>query len=85
MHLGYEDFKKILNIGINLSTDKDRTHILASILESGMEITNCDASTLYLYENGQLTFKIMKTLSLDISRGVDGEAITDMPPVPMKE
>ena len=85
MRLEYEDFKKILNIGINLSTDKDRTHILASILESGMEITNCDASTLYLYENGQLTFKIMKTLSLDISRGVDGEPITDMPPVPMKE
>ena len=85
MRLGYEDFKKILNIGINLSTDRDRTHILASILENGMEITNCDASTLYLYENGRLTFKIMKTLSLDISRGVDGEPITDIPPVPMKE
>lgn len=85
MHLEYEDFKKILNIGINLSTGRDRNEILASILESGMEITNCDASTLYLYENGQLTFKIMKTLSMGISRGVDGEAITDMPPVAMKE
>lgn len=85
MRLEYEDFKKILNIGINLSTGRDRNHILASILESGMEITNCDASTLYLYENGQLTFKIMKTLSLGISRGVDGEPITDMPPVPLKE
>lgn len=85
MHLEYEDLKKILNIGIRLSTDKDRNHILASILESGMEITNCDASTLYLYENGRLTFKIMKTLSLGISRGVDGEPITDMPPVPMRE
>ncbi len=85
MYLEYEDLKKILNIGIRLSTDKDRNHILASILESGMEITNCDASTLYLYEDGRLTFKIMKTLSLGISRGVDGEPITDMPPVPMKE
>lgn len=85
MHLGYEDFKKILNIGINLSTGRDRNEILASILESGMEITNCDASTLYLYENDQLTFKIMKTLSMGISRGVDGETITDMPPVAMKE
>lgn len=85
MRLEYEDFKKILNIGINLSTGRDRNEILASILESGMEITNCDASTLYLYEDNQLTFKIMKTLSLGISRGVDGEAITDMPPVAMRE
>lgn len=85
MRLEYEDFKKILNIGINLSTGRDRNQILASILESGMEVTNCDASTLYLYENDQLTFKIMKTLSLGISRGVNGEPITDMPPVAMKE
>ncbi len=85
MHLEYEDFMKILNIGINLSTGRDRNQILSSILESGMEVTNCDASTLYLYENDQLTFKIMKTLSMNISRGVDGEPITDMPPVPMKE
>lgn len=85
MRLGYDNFKKILNIGINLSTGRDRNEILASILESGMEITNCDASTLYLYEDDQLTFKIMKTLSMGISRGVNGEAITDMPPVAMKE
>lgn len=84
MRLEYEDFKKILNIGINLSTGRDRNKILASILESGMEVTNCDASTLYLYENDKLTFKIMKTLSMGISRGVGGEAI-DMPPVAMKE
>ncbi len=84
MRLEYEDFKKILNIGINLSTGRDRNKILASILESGMEVTNCDASTLYLYENDKLTFKIMKTLSMGISRGVGGEVI-DMPPVAMKE
>lgn len=84
MRLEYEDFKKILNIGINLSTGRDRNEILASVLESGMEVTNCDASTLYLYENDKLTFKIMKTLSMGISRGVGGEAI-DMPPVAMKE
>lgn len=85
MHLEYKDFKKILNIGIQLSTEKDRNRLLASILENGMEITNCDASTLYLYENQQLVFKIMKTTSMGISRGVNGEAIDDIPPVPMKE
>lgn len=85
MNLQYENFEKILNIGISLSTEKDRGRMLRTILESGMEITNCDAGTLYLYENNELTFKLMKTLSKGISRGMDGEPIDDMPPVPMKE
>jgi len=40
---------------------------------------------LYLFENGKLHFKIMKTLSQNISRGEDGEPIDDMPPVSMTE
>lgn len=85
MRLEYRDFKNILNIGIALSTEKNQNRLLASILENGMSITNCDASTLYLYEDNQLIFKIMKTLSMGVSRGVDGEPIDDIPPVPMKE
>lgn len=84
MKLQYEDFEKILNIGIRLSTERDRTHMLAAILESGMEVTNCDAGTLYLYENNSLTFMLMKTLSQGIDRGLD-EPIDDIPPVPMEE
>lgn len=79
------ELKKILNIGIKLSTEKNREHLLASILENGMDITHCDASTLYLFENGELHFQIMKTLSQHISRGEDGQPIDDMPPVPMTE
>lgn len=85
MYFTYNDFEKILNIGIRLSTEKDRNRLLTAILENAMEITNCDASTLYLYENNCLSFKIMKTLSMGISRGTDGEFIDDMPPVPMNE
>lgn len=85
MHLEYSDFKDILNIGIALSTEKNQNHLLTSILENGMRITNCDASTLYLYEDNKLLFKIMKTISMGVSRGVDGELIDDIPPVPMKE
>lgn len=85
MKLTNADLRKILNIGIELSTEKDRNHLLASILENGMDITHCDASTLYLLEQDMLTFKIMKTLSQNISRGEDGEAIEDMPPVPLTE
>ena len=85
MQLTYEDFERILKIGISLSTEKNRNRLLVSILENGMKLTHCDASTLYLYENEQLVFKIMKTISLGISRGEDGEPIADMPPVPLRE
>ena len=84
MHLQYEDFEKIMDIGIRLSTERDRNRLLMTILDKGMEITNCDASTLYLYENDELHFKFMKTLSMGVNRGLDGEVI-DLPPVPMKE
>ena len=56
MHFTYNDFEKILNIGIRLSTEKNRNLLLAAILENAMEITSCDASTLYLYENNCLSF-----------------------------
>lgn len=85
MELGYQDFERILNIGIRLCTEKDSNKLLEAILENSMTITNCDASTLYLFEENQLVFKIMKTLSMGVSRGVDGEAIDDLPPVPMNE
>lgn len=85
MQLHYEDFEKILNIGIRLSTETDRTRMLAAILESGMGITNCDGATLYLNEEKGLSFKLMKTLSKGIDRGTNGDVIDDIPPVPMEE
>lgn len=85
MKLTYEDFERILNIGISLTTEKDRNHLLNLILENGMKITNCDASTLYLLENQTLVFKIMKTISQNISRGADGESIQGIPPVALTE
>ena len=84
MGFEYKDFEKIMNIGIALSTESDSNKLLAGILQKGMEITNCDGATLYLYQDGKLSFKIMKTLSLNISKGEDGAPI-DMPPVPFKE
>ena len=84
MHLQYQDFDKIIEVGIRLSTERDRNRLLMTILEKGMEITNCDASILYLYEHETLYFKYMKTLSKGISRGMNGEVIA-LPPVPMKE
>lgn len=76
--------KEILETGILLAKEKDRTKLLEMILDKGMRISGCDAGTLYVYENDALTFKIMKTRSMHVSRGGDGERI-DLPPVPMRE
>ena len=85
MALTIQDFKDILNVGIQLTVEKDDNKLLNTIVEKGMQITNCDASTLYLYEDGVLKFRIMRTISQNVCRGVDGEPITDIPPVPFKE
>lgn len=85
MGLTVQDFKDILNVGIQLTIEKDYNKVLSTIVEKGMQITKCDASTLYLYEDDVLKFRIMRTISQGVSRGLDGTPITDIPPVPFKE
>ncbi len=84
MHYSRKELMEVLNISIQLSKGNDRQLLLNTILNKSMEFTNCDAGTLYLYENNALTFKIMKTNSQNISKGETGEVI-DLPPVPLKE
>ena len=74
----------VLNTGIALSTEKDKNKLFAMIIDKGMELTNCDAGTLYIVEGDTLRFKIMKTLSQGIDKGYDGATI-DIPPAPMRE
>lgn len=85
MKLTVCDLEKILYIGIALTTEKNYNKLLAHILDEAMEVTHCDGATLYLYEEQVLKFRIMKTLSMDISRGDKGETIEDMPPVAFTE
>jgi len=85
VELSNREFEKILHIGISLTTEKDSNRLLDSMVESGMEITHCDASTLYLFDNDVLKFRIMKTLSQNVNRGSRGEPIDDIPPVELRE
>lgn len=84
MKLTIQDFREILDIGIQLSTEKNKNHLLSKMIHAGMDVTDCDAGTLYLYEDGALRFKIMITKSLGIDKGDNGEEI-DLPPVNMAE
>ena len=75
---------EILEIGIQMARETNRNHLLQLILDKSMEYANCDAGTLYVYENDALAFKFMRTDSLNINKGKDGEII-ELPPVPLKE
>lgn len=71
---------KLLEIGIALSREKDPNRLLRTIMDAAMEITACDAGTLYILSGGRLVFKIMITKSMDVYKGGCGEPI-DIPPV----
>jgi HD-GYP domain-containing protein (c-di-GMP phosphodiesterase class II) len=75
-----DELQVILDIGIALSAERDRNKLFNMIITKSMDITNCDAGTLYLLEDGALKFKIMKTLSMGVDKGSNGEEI-DLPPV----
>ncbi|MGN0471705.1 MAG: HD domain-containing phosphohydrolase [Lachnospiraceae bacterium] len=84
MKIQSEDLYKILDTGIALSKEKDRNKLFDRILDCSMDIVNCDAGTLYIVNDNNLEFKVMKTISLGIDRGKNGEVI-DLPPVPLRE
>ncbi len=79
-----DTLQKILNIGIALSKEKDRERLLDRILTSAVDMTRCDAGTLYINSGDMLEFKIMITKSRGIHQGGVGDEIT-MPPVPLSE
>lgn len=79
-----EDFLSVLDIGIAVAGEKDRNKLLDTIIDKGMELTNCDAGTLYVLKDDKLHFKIMKTISQGVDKGRNGEVI-EIPAVPLRE
>jgi HD-GYP domain-containing protein (c-di-GMP phosphodiesterase class II) len=71
----------LLNIGIALSKEKNVDKLIEIIIDSVMELVDCDGGTLYLLENDRLHFKIMITKSLGFRKG--GDNAEGMPP-PMR-
>ncbi len=67
-----ENINKILEIGILLSSEHDVNRLLEQILSCAMELTHCDAGTLYLLDNDVLRFRIMRNNTLKTYIGGDG-------------
>lgn len=56
--------KKLLEIGVKLSLERDLTRLLEEILSCVMELTRCDAGTLYLLDGEELHFRISRNNTL---------------------
>lgn len=77
-----EDIKKLLEIGVLLSAERDLDCLLDKILVYVMEMANCDGGTLYILKEGQLHFKIMRTNSMGV-HSCGSEQAPSLPPVPL--
>ena len=75
-----DDIRKILNVGVLLSSERNLNRLLEKILISVMEISHCDAGTLYLLNQDRLHFTIMRNDTLKVYQGGDGQR-PDIPPV----
>lgn len=77
-----EEIRKILNVGVLLSSERDPNKLLEEILSSVMELAHCDAGTLYLLDGDVLRFRILRNDTLHTYSGGDG-VLPDLPPVPL--
>lgn len=76
-----KDLKRILDLAITLTSEHDYAKLLEQILSEAMDISNCDAGTLYIIRNKKLEFMIMRNNSLGVYQGGNGEPIAMMPPL----
>lgn len=79
-----KELQKLLEIGVLLSSERDSNRLLEKILACVMELTHCDAGTLYLLDKDVLRFKIMRNNTLGTYSGGDGEN-PGLPPVPLNQ
>ncbi len=78
-----DQMKKVLEVGVLLSAERDPNRLLDRILSCVMELARCDGGTLYFLEGDALRFKIMRTNSLGTHSGGDGRD-PDLPPVKLR-
>jgi HD-GYP domain-containing protein (c-di-GMP phosphodiesterase class II) len=77
-----ERFRRLIDIGISLSAERDHDRLMETILLEAKDMCNADGGTLYLRtEDDCLKFEIMRTDSLNLAKGgTTGETIP-FPPV----
>ncbi|MCI8274190.1 MAG: GAF domain-containing protein [Lachnospiraceae bacterium] len=81
--MNQKHIEQILKIGVQLSAERDLNRLLEQLLTCVMELSHCDAGTLYLLDGDVLRFKIMRNHTMGVYSGGDGKE-PDMAPVPLK-
>jgi GAF domain-containing protein len=73
--------RTVIPIGVSLSAEKDFDRLLETVVLQSQEITNADAGTLYLVEEGQrLRFMLVRNVSLGLATGgTSGNPVTFQP------
>ncbi|MBO4781553.1 MAG: HD domain-containing protein [Lachnospiraceae bacterium] len=79
------DLKRILDIAVSLTAEKSYSKLLEKVISECMEITNCDAGTLYILDEDKLDFMILRNNTMNVYEGGNGEPIKTMPPVVLDE
>ena len=78
-----ERIRRLNEIGIALSTEKDTNKLFELILEEAKNITNADGRTLYMVDDkGNLKFEIMRNDSMNTVLGGSSGVDIPYPPVP---
>ncbi len=76
-----EAYRKLIEIGIALSAERDHKRLIESILIGAKALSNADGGTLYLLDGEVLRFEIMRTDSLGIALGGTAGKAIDFPPL----
>ncbi|HDS03403.1 MAG TPA: GAF domain-containing protein [Firmicutes bacterium] len=75
--------KKLAEIGISLTSEKNVNKILEMIVEEAKNFTNADAGTLYSVEGDILIFEILYNDTLGVKQGGTTGTPIKLPPVPI--
>ena len=77
-------FKRLIDLGIALSAERDHNRLMERILLEAKAIYNADGGTLYLRtEDNMLSFEIMRSDTLDIAMGGTTGRDISFPPLSM--
>ncbi len=77
--------RKVIPAGVGLSSEKDFNRLLETIVTESQAITNADGGTLYMLEDGQLKFMIVRNTSMGFSMGGSSGNPVTLPPLALHD
>lgn len=84
MKINIETYRRLIDVGLALSAEKDIDSLLEHILREAKSMVNADAGTFYLVtEQKCLRFAILLNGSLNIQQGGNTEGIATLPEIPL--